>query len=258
LVTIWAGRANPQPNLPDGYALASTTIDEPGTLDAPKRLATLTVSPRLPPGAVSGNPSVYFDPILNAPPWPLDVDDNLNRRMDALLTIARTFIEVLEETLGTEESTDGLEALDALIPSAPTAVWLPVRFDDPDQEQESRRAILESDQGMAIYANDDGVMTYLALRDDRVVGREIPDAEALPPSRGIALQVKARSSATADTADRARSWLLKNAAAGHVPLSGGVLDTVRVSGSDHAVMSSGLATSSSDRLATWAMDRSDR
>ena len=46
--------------------------------------------------------------------------------------------------------------------------------------------------------------------------------------------------------------------AGHVPLSGGVLDTVRVSGSDHAVMSSGLATSSSDRLATWAMDRSER
>ena len=40
---------------------------------------------------------------------------------------------------------------------------------------------------------------------------------------------------------------------GHVPLSGGVLDTVRVSGSDHAVMSSGLATSSSDRLATRAM-----
>jgi hypothetical protein len=46
--------------------------------------------------------------------------------------------------------------------------------------------------------------------------------------------------------------------AGHVPLSGGVLDTVRVSGSDHAVMSSGLATSSSDRLATSAMERSDR
>jgi hypothetical protein len=33
---------------------------------------------------------------------------------------------------------------------------------------------------------------------------------------------------------------------GHVPLSGGVLDTVPVSGSDHAVMSSGLATYSSD------------
>jgi hypothetical protein len=45
---------------------------------------------------------------------------------------------------------------------------------------------------------------------------------------------------------------------GHVPLSGGVLDTVRVSGSDHAVMSAGLATSSSDLLATRAMDRSDR
>jgi len=262
LVSIWAGRANPQPNLPDGYALASIAIDEPGTLDAPKRLATLTVNPCLPPGAVSGNPSVYFDPILNAPPWPLDADDNLNRRMDALLTIVRTFIEVLEESLDTEESSGRLEGLDALMPSAPTEVWLPVRFEDPDQEQESRRAILESDQGMAIYANEDGVMTYMALRDGRVVGREIPDAEALPPgeeygsavegatraaagrwglpdfvlrpkivpkgsgrreigdgtivsgSRGIALQVKARSSATPDTAERARSWLLKNATAG--------------------------------------------
>lgn len=262
LVSIWAGRANPQPNLPDGYALASIAIDEPGALDAPKRVATLTVSPRLPAGTVSGNPNVYFDPILNAPPWPLDADDNLNRRMDALLTIVRTFIEVLEESLDTEESSGRLEGLDALMPSAPKDVWLPVRFQDPDQEQESRRAILESDQGMAIYANEDGVMTYMALRDGRVVGREIPDAEALPPgeeygsavegatraaagrwglpdfvlrpkivpkgsgrreigdgtivsgSRGIALQVKARSSATPDTAERARSWLLKNATAG--------------------------------------------
>lgn len=98
--------------MPDGYALASIAIDEPGTLDAPKRLATLTVSPRLPPGAVSGNQSVYFDPILNAPPWPLDADDNLNRRMDALLTIVRTFIEVLEESLDTEESSGRLEGLD--------------------------------------------------------------------------------------------------------------------------------------------------
>lgn len=262
LVSIWAGRANPQPNLPDGYALASITIDEPGLLDVPKRLAILTVSPRLPPETFSGNPSVYFDPILNAPPWPLDADDNLNRRMDALLTIVRTFIEVLEQSLRTDKATDRLDALDALMPSAPTEVWLPVRFDDPDQEEESRRAILESDQGMAIYGNDDGVMTYMALRGGRVVGREIPAAEALPPGeqygsavenatraaagrwglpdfvlrpkvvpkgsglreigdgtivsggRGIALQVKARSTATPDSAERARSWLLKNATAG--------------------------------------------
>lgn len=262
LVSIWAGPANPQPNLPDGYALASITIDEPGPLDIPKRLATLMVSPRLPPETFSGNPSVYFDPILNAPPWPLDADDNLNRRMDALLRIVRTFIEVLEESLDMDESTGRLEGLDALMSSAPMDVWLPVRFEDPDQEQESRRAIRESDQGMAIYGNEDGVMTYMTLREGRVVGREIPDAEALPPgeeygsavesatraaagrwglpdfvlrpkivkkgggrreigdgtivsgSRGIALQVKARSSATPDTAERARSWLLKNAAAG--------------------------------------------
>ena len=48
---------------------------------------------------------------------------------------------------------------------------------------------------------------------------------------------------------------------GDVPLSGGeFLDTVRVSGSDHAVMSSGLATSSGfvAWLVTRAMDRSER
>ncbi|HEY3530009.1 MAG TPA: hypothetical protein VGK78_12750 [Nocardioides sp.] len=262
LVSIWASRANPQPNLLDGYAIASITIDDPGPLDVRKRLATLTVSPSLPPETFSGNPNVYFDPILNAPPWPLDGDDNLNRRMDALLTILRTFIEVLEESLDTDESTHRLGALDALMPSTPTEVWLPVQFDDPAQEEESRQAIYESDQGMAIYGNEDGVMTYMALRDGRVVGREIPDAEALPPgeeygsavesatraaagrwglpdfvlrpkivpkgsgrreigdgtivsgSRGIALQVKARSSATPDSAERAQSWLLKNATAG--------------------------------------------
>ena len=45
---------------------------------------------------------------------------------------------------------------------------------------------------------------------------------------------------------------------GHVPLSGGVLDTVRVSGSDHAVMSSGLATSSSDLSGFSAMRALER
>jgi hypothetical protein len=48
---------------------------------------------------------------------------------------------------------------------------------------------------------------------------------------------------------------------GDVPLSGGFLDTVRVSGSDHAVMSSGLATSSVSSLylaVRSAMERSER
>jgi hypothetical protein len=262
LVSIWAGRADPQPDLPDGYTLAAVTLDEPGNLEVPKRLATLRVSPHLPEETFPGDPSVYLDPILNVPPWPVGSDDTLNRRMDALLMILRTFIEVLEASLDTDESIQRLQALDALMPSDPTTVWLPVRFDDPVQEQESRQAIRDSDQGMAIYSNDDGVMTYLTLRDGRVVGREIPDAEALPPGgeygaevetatraaagrwglpdfvlrptvvpkgsgrreigdgtivsgpRGIALQVKARSSTTPDTPERARSWLLKNADAG--------------------------------------------
>ncbi len=275
LISIWAGQADPQPNLPEGYTLAGVAIDEPGTLDVPKRLATLTVSPRLPDETFTGNPSVYFDPILNAPPWPLDSDDNLTGRMDALLTILRTFIQVLEESLCTDESILRLETLDAVMPPEPTDVWLPVRFDDPAQEQESRRAILESDQGMAVYSNDDGVMTYIALRDERVVGRDIPDAEALQPgeeygaevesatraaagrwglpdfvlrpkvvpkgsgrreigdgtivsgSRGIALQVKARSAAPQDTPERARSWLLKHTAAGLKQARGTIRSTFR-------------------------------
>ena len=275
LVSIWAGQASPRPNLPEGYTLAAATLDEPGDLDGPKRLATLKVSPRLPEETFTGDPRVYFDPILNVSPLPTDPDDTLNRRMDALLTIVRTFIDVLEESLDTDESVRRLEALDALMPSEPTAVWLPVRFDDPAQEHESRQAILDSDQGMAIYSNDSGVMTYLTLRDGRVVGREIPDAEALPPgegygteiesatraaagrwelpdfvlrpkvvpkgsgrrevgdgtivsgTRGIALQVKARSSATPDTPERARSWLLKNAAAGLKQARGTIRSTFR-------------------------------
>ncbi|WP_454777562.1 hypothetical protein [Georgenia muralis] len=261
LVSIWAGRASPQPNLPDGYSLAAINVDEPGTLNDAKRLASLTVVPRLPAETFSGNPRVFFDPILNAPPWPLDADDNLNRRMDALLHILRTFIEVLEDSLDTKESTRRLEALEGLMPSGPAEVWLPVRFDSSDQEHECRQAIQESDQGMAIYGNDDGVMTYMVLREGLVLGREIKGARALPPgeqygsavesatraaagrwglpdfvlrpkvvpkgsgrreigdgtivsgSRGVVLQVKARSAATPDTPERARSWLQKNAAA---------------------------------------------
>lgn len=262
LFSIWAGRADPQPELPEGYALAEVAIDEPGTLDAPKRLATLTVSPCLPSQTLTGNPSVHFDPIMNAPPWPVDPDDNLNRRVDALLTILRTLIEILEGSLDVSESIRRLKALDALMPSEPAAVWLPVRFADSAHEEESRLAILESDQGMAIYSNSDGVMTYMALKNGRVVGREIPDATPLTPgeaygtevehatraaagrwglpdfvlrpkvvpkgsgirevgdgtivsgTRGVALQVKARCAATPDSPERARSWLLKNAAAG--------------------------------------------
>ncbi|WP_328333051.1 hypothetical protein OHA70_15565 [Kribbella sp. NBC_00382] len=275
LISVWAGRADPRPNLPEGYTLTAVTLDEPGTLEDPKRLATLKVSPRLPDVMFTGNPNIYFDPILNVAPWPVDSDDNLDRRTDALLTIVRTFIEILEDSLNTDESIRKLEALDASMPSEPTEVWVPVRFDDPSQEQESRQAIQDSDRGQAIYSTDDGLLTYLALRDGRIVGREIPDAEALPPGeeygtqveratravagrwglpdfvlrpkvvpkgsgrreigdgtivsgfRGIALQVKARSSATPDTPERARSWLLKNAGVGLRQARGTIRSTFR-------------------------------
>jgi hypothetical protein len=49
--------------------------------------------------------------------------------------------------------------------------------------------------------------------------------------------------------------------AGGVPLSGGVVDTVRVSVGDHAVSSWGASTSLPVRVvmvASWAMDASDR
>ena len=275
LVSIWAGQASPQPNLPQGYTLSAVTLDEPGTLDVAKRLATLEVNPRLPEETFTGNPSVALDPILNVPPWPVDSDDNLSRRVDALLVILQTFIEVLEASTDTDAPIRRLTALDAAMASEPVDVWLPVQFDLPAQEQESRQAIRDSDQGLAIYVNDDGVMTYLALRDGWVVGREIPAAEALPPgeaygievesavraaagrwglpdfvlrprvvakgngrrevgdgtilsgSRGIALQVKARCSATPDTPERARSWLLKNGAAGLRQARGTIRSTLR-------------------------------
>lgn len=275
LFSIWAGQASPQPNLPQGYTLAAVTLDEPGTLEVAKRLATLEVHPRLPEETFPGNPSVAFDPILNVPPWPIDSDDNLNRRTDALFTILRTFIEALEASVDTGESIRRLRVLDAAMAAEPVDVWLPVRFNDPVQELECSQAIRESDQGLAIYMNDDGLVTYLALRDGRVVGREIPAAEALPPGelygieveaavraaagrcglpdfvlrprvipkgngrreigdgtivsggRGIALQVKARSSATTDTPERARSWLLKNAAAGLRQARGTIRSTFR-------------------------------
>lgn len=86
LITVWAGQASPQPSLPKGYTLAAVTLDEPGTLEVPKRLATLEVSPRLPEERFTGDPNVVFDPILNVPPWPVDSDDNLTQRGSSNLT----------------------------------------------------------------------------------------------------------------------------------------------------------------------------
>lgn len=263
LFTIWAGRAEPKPDLPAGYALARLDIEEPGRLAAAKRLATLRVQPSLPDGAFTGDPNVFFDPILNAPPWPRNPDDNLNNRGNALLAMTRVFVNILEDSVDrTTEATQRLKSVDASIPPEPARLWLPVQFADPGQEGESRKAISESDQGMAIYGNDDGVLTYMAIHDGQVVGREIPNATPLPPgeaygtevesatraaaarwglpdfvlrpkvvrkgsgirevgdgtivsgTRGIALQVKARSIAAADSPERARAWLLKNAGAG--------------------------------------------
>ncbi|MFC7619380.1 hypothetical protein [Microlunatus sp. GCM10028923] len=181
LFTAWVSEARPEPEVPAGVTIARTTIDNAGTLDAPKRLAAFELEEWDTAARFAGNPNVSFDLVGNAPPWPTDPDDNFATRSHRLLVITQHLIEAMERSVTTPYRADLLASLDQMMPERPNNTWHPVQFDDTtDDEKKARAAIAESDYGLATYLNGDRTLTYLRLgANGQILGREIADASDL-------------------------------------------------------------------------------
>lgn len=258
LVRAWATNFEPEFHPDDGVTVQELTLDPGGLLSPHLRLMQFRVAPPEAAHGIRVRPNVALDPILNAPPWPTNLDDNISRRTNGLLVIARRLIEGLERSVSTPTFIQHFGRIDDVAPTVAASVWEPVRFDDADWEAEVREGLKNSNLNLASYRGDEGQYTLLRLDGDTIIGRDIP--EASPPeltdglgagvekatleaaavlglpdfvfhpkvvrkgsgrreigdgtiitgSRGIALQVKARESATNDPS-REASWLQKKA-----------------------------------------------
>lgn len=185
LVCAWATNYQPEFQLPDGALVDTLTVQAGGLLAQRTLLAEFQIVPS--EGAVTTRvrPNVAFDPVLNAPPWPTSLDDNLSARTSGLLVIARRLIEGLERSVSTPTFIQQFGRLDDLAPAFSASVWFPVQFEDAEQEAQARAGIAQSDLSLASYRSDDGTYTLLRLDGDSVVGREVP--EATPPEPTVAL-----------------------------------------------------------------------
>ncbi|KAB1651728.1 hypothetical protein F8O01_17645 [Pseudoclavibacter chungangensis] len=190
LVSAWATNSSPELQVPDGASIDSVSVEPSGLLSEGKLLARFRVTPS---GAVADTrirPNVALDAVLNAPPWPIDLDDTLNKRTSGLLAIARRLLEGLERSVSTPTFIQQFGRLDDIAPARSTSVWLPVQFDDPGQESEVREGLAQSDLNLASYRGDDGTYTLLRLDGDVVFGREIPEASPPEPSVEVGIGVE--------------------------------------------------------------------
>lgn len=193
LVSAWATNYRPELQVPDGARIGSVALEPNGLLSERKLLARFHVTP---PEAVRDSrirPNVALDAVFNAPPWPTDLDDTLNKRTSGLLVIARRLIEGLERSVSTPTFIQQFGRLDDIAPARSESVWLPVQFDDPSQESEAREGLAQSDLNLASYRGDDGRYTLLRLDGNVVVGREVPEASPPEPSVEVGIGVEQAS-----------------------------------------------------------------
>jgi len=127
-------------------------------------------------------PNVALDPILESPPWPIELDDNLRARTARILVIARHLTEALERSVSTPTFIQRYGRIDDVAPAAPAGVWKPVLFDSEEQKADILEGLNGSDLGLGSTRSDDGSYTLLRFEDGQVVGREIPDATPPEPS----------------------------------------------------------------------------
>lgn len=198
LFTAWVSEAAPEPVLPDGLRIVKTDLTPAGPLDQPKRLATFTLHKDSSGASFDGNPNISFDVILNTGPWPDDPDDNFSRRSHGLIVITKHLIEGLERSVSEPFRADLLRTLDENLPESKEATWLPVKFNNIEEEAGVQAAIAESERGMATYLNDDGTLVYMRLDGDGIVsGREIAPARDLLDANqdGAAVEEAVRAAA---------------------------------------------------------------
>lgn|GEM_PF-623023 len=190
LVSTWATNSSPEFQVPDGASIDSVSVESSGLLSEGKLLARFRVTPSDAVADTRIRPNVALDAVLNVPPWPIDLDDTLNRRTSGLLVIARRLLEGLERSVSTPTFIQQFGRLDDIAPARSTSVWSPVQFDDPGQESAVREGLAQSDLNLASYRGDDGTYTLLRLDGEVVLGREIPEASPPEPSVEVGIGVE--------------------------------------------------------------------
>lgn len=178
LVSVWASNHQPELRMPSGVTLEALETVPDGPLKPHRLLARFRVSPADRVSEVQVRPNVALDPILDVPPWPNDMEDNLAARVTNMLLIARHLIEALERSVTTPSLLEMLGSLDEHAPETSASVWSPVEFEDPAKQREALKLLAESELNLASLRDDDG--THMLLRRDgaTLVGREMPAASA--------------------------------------------------------------------------------
>ena len=192
-MVAWATNYDPELQIPDGATVESVTLQPSGLLSDGKLLARFHVTPPAAVARTRVRPNVALDAVLNAPPWPTDLDDTLNKRASGLLVITRRLMEGLERSVSTPTFIQQFGRLDDIAPARSTTVWLPVQFSNPIQESEVRESLAQSDLNLASYRGDDGSYTLLRLDGDVVLGREVPEASPPEPSAEAGIGVEQAS-----------------------------------------------------------------
>lgn len=186
LVCVWASSINPpEVWLPSGVTVESMDTISDGPLKPHHVVAQFRVAPADRAREVASRPNVALDPILDSPPWPADMNDNLGARTSNLLVIARHLIEALERSVSTPSLLEMLGSLDEQAPSTATDVWSPVGFADPAEEQKALDLLAGSELNLISLRDADGSHTLLRRDGDRLLGREMPQAS--PPDESADL-----------------------------------------------------------------------
>lgn len=176
---FWAAEADPEVLVPSGVRVVNIHVDENGLIEGRRRIASVTLDPDDVGVDVRVNPRVFIDPVMTAAPWPTGAEDSYAGRTRALTIVARHLIEGLERSVNTYTGA-GIEMLAELDVDDPSQTWKPIAFVEAETEMDARAAIRLSDRSMATYRADDGALTYMRLDETgRVIGREIPAAEAI-------------------------------------------------------------------------------
>lgn len=182
LVCGWATHTGPEVLAPEGATLLSFETEPDGPLATPRPLIKFRVDPPDAAPGVQVRPNVALDPIIEAPPWPVELDDNLRARTARILVIARHLLEALERSVSTPTFIQRYGRIDDVAPVATAGVWKPVLFDSEEQKSEILEGLTGSDLNLGSIRSDDGSYTLLRFEDGQVLGREIPEATPPEPS----------------------------------------------------------------------------
>ncbi len=172
-LAVWCHSANPSVRTSSGTSIR-VEPEPAGAMTHGRTIGTF-VAPEE-PVELSGNPGCAFDLIFNAPPWPIDPDDNLGNRTRALLDlVAALTTEILNRAATTEQR-------GRLTPTG----WTPLNKSGSLETSEIRkveRLLDQSDLGIAEWRNVDGALAILVRVGGESYLRNVPSATRRPIGR---------------------------------------------------------------------------